>query len=317
MRACFLDVATVGDDLDWTRLAAAADHWDWYDETAPDELAARLEGVNIIVTNKVVLDAATINAATALKAICLTATGYNNIDIEAAAARHIPVINVTGYASASVAQHVLALMLGFATRWREYDAAVSAGKWQMAAGFCMHDYPIEELAGCKLGIVGYGELGAAVARLAEAFGMEVLIAERLGTDTVRAGRQPLQQVLAESDYVSLHCPLNDATHHLINAAALASMKPTAFLINTARGGVIDSQALIAALENAEIAGAAIDVLDREPPAPDEPLIVNKPVNLIITPHTAWASRGARQRAVDKVADNIGAYLAGDDSGRVN
>ena len=317
MRACFLDAGSVGNRLDWSRLDAAADEWRWYHATSENELPERIADVDVIVTNKVVIDRRAMESAPALKLICLTATGYNNIDIDAAAERGIPVINVAGYATAAVSQHVLALMLAFATHWHDYDAAVASGAWQRAEFFCMHDYPIEELDGATLGIVGYGELGAAVARLAEAFGMQVAIAERPGAEHVRDGRLPFEEVLAASDFISLHCPLTERTRGLIDEAALARMKNTAVIINTARGGIIDSRALIDALDNGVIAGAAIDVLDHEPPRDGHPLLTHKPANLIITPHTAWASRAARQRAIDGVADNIAAFRAGDDSRRVN
>lgn len=317
VQACFLDAGTVGNNLDWTHLENAADNWHWHYQTNNGELRDRLAGMDIAVTNKVVIDRQAIEAADRLKLICLTATGYNNIDIEAAAEHDIPVINTTGYATAAVSQHVLALMLAFATRWREYDHAVTQGRWHHASFFCMLDYPIEELAGATLGIIGYGELGAAVARLGEAFGMHIAIAERPGATHIRPGRKPLEEVLETSDYLTLHCPLTDATRGLINTKTLARMKPGAVLINTARGAIVDSKALIDALERGVIAGAGIDVLDAEPPRAGHPLIDNKPDNLIITPHTAWASRGARQRAIDSVADNINAFRHGDDSGRVN
>ncbi|HET7314463.1 D-2-hydroxyacid dehydrogenase [Salinisphaera sp.] len=317
MRACFLDAGSVGDRLDWSRLEAAVEDWRWYHATSDDQVRKRIAEVDVIVTNKVVIDRRALEAAPDLKLICLTATGYNNIDIEAAAERGIPVINVTGYATPAVSQHVLALMLAFATRWHDYDAAVAGGAWQRSEFFCMLDYPIEELAGATLGIVGYGELGAAVAGLARAFGMDVLIAERPGAESVRARRVAFEDVLAQSDYLSLHCPLTERTRNLIDHSALARMKNTAIVINTARGGVIDSAALIDALENGAIAGAAVDVLDREPPRDGHPLIDRKPANLIITPHTAWASRAARQRSIDAVAANIAAFRAGDDSARIN
>src|SRR5699024_6539118 len=179
------------------------------------------------------------------------------------------------------------------------------------------DYPIEELAGATLGIIGFGELGAAVARLGEAFGMRIAISERPGATHARPGRKPLEEVLETSDYLTLHCPLTPETHGLINADTLARMKPGAVLINTARGAIVDSEALVDALERSVIAGAGLDVLDAEPPRRGHPLDDRKPDNLIITPHTAWASRGARQRAIDSVADNINAFRHGDDSGRVN
>ncbi|WP_423823212.1 D-2-hydroxyacid dehydrogenase [Salinisphaera sp. SPP-AMP-43] len=317
MRACFLDAGSVGERLDWSKLENAVDQWQWFHNTKRDEVALRLADVDIAVTNKVILDAETIDAAEQLKLICVAATGTNNVDTAAAARRGIPVINVSGYSTPAVAQHVLALMLAFATRWHDYDRAVARGAWQASEFFCLLDYPIEELAGATLGIVGYGELGAAVARRATAFDMEVLISERPGAEQVRDSRLSFPEVLERADFLSLHCPLTEATHHLIDRDALARMKSSAFLINTARGPIVDSQALLTALREQQIAGAAIDVLDHEPPREGHPLLDAELDNLIVTPHTAWASRAARQRVIDGVADNIAVFCAGDDSRRVN
>ena len=317
MQGVFLDAGSVGDDLDWQALTAAASDWQTYHNTAAGEIGARIENADVVVTNKVVLDGDTIKAAPRLKLICVAATGVNNIDTAAAAARDIPVVNVTGYASPAVSQHVLALMLAFATRWADYHRDVMNGAWQRSEFFCRLDHPIEELAGKTLVIVGYGELGEAVAKRAAAFDMDIIIAERPGAATVRDGRLAFDTALERADYLSLHCPLTEATHHLIDAQALARMKDSAFIINTARGQIIDSHALIAALRDAQIAGAAVDVLDKEPPRDGHPLIEADLPNLIITPHTAWGSRAARQRMLDGVAANIQAFAAGDDSGRVN
>lgn len=317
MRACFLDAGSVGDRLDWSKLENAAEQWQWYHNTNRDEVDSRLADIDIAVTNKVILDADTIEAAERLKLICVAATGTNNVDTAAAARRGIPVINVSGYSTPAVAQHVLALMLAFATRWHDYDRAVARGAWQASEFFCLLDYPIEELAGATLGIVGYGELGAAVARRAATFDMEVVISERPGAERVRDSRLAFEEVLERADFLSLHCPLTEATQQLINRDALTRMKPSAFLINTARGPIVDSQALLTALREQQIAGAAIDVLDHEPPRNGHPLLDAELDNLIVTPHTAWASRGARQRVIDGVADNIATFGAGDDSQRVN
>lgn len=307
MRGCFLDTGTMGPGLAWSPLEDMLDDWHWHHNTGADERAARVTGMEIVVTNKVVLDADTIAAADRLKLICVAATGVNNVDTKAAAEHCIPVVNVTGYATPAVSQHVLALMLGQATRWASYDAGVKRGDWAASEFFCRHDYPIEELAGQTLGLVGYGELGQAVGRLAEAFGMKLCIAERPGAREIRPGRLPIESVFAQADMLSLHCPLTDDTHHLIDAAALARMKTSAFLINTARGAIIDAPALIDALRGGEIAGAGLDVLDREPPPADHPLLDPSIPNLIITPHSAWASRGARQRLLEAVARNIEAF----------
>ncbi|MES1939501.1 glycerate dehydrogenase [Salinisphaera sp. T5B8] len=317
MRGCFLDAGSMGDGLDWQPLNTVIDDWQWYHNTNSDEVGARIAGMDIVITNKVVLDAVTLEAASDLKLICVAATGFNNIDTQAAARCGIPVVNVTGYATPAVSQHVLALMLAHATRWASYDAAVKRGDWAAGEFFCLLDYPIEELAGQTLGLIGHGELGQAVARLAEAFGMTVLVGERPGAREIRPGRVAVEELLERADMVSLHCPLTDETRHLIDADALKRMKRSAFLINTARGAIVDSQALIAALEAGDIAGAALDVLDQEPPPADHPLLDPGVPNLIVTPHTAWGSRGARQRMLAGVANNIEAFLAGDIRNQVN
>ena len=316
MQGCFLDAGSVGADLDWARLEHALEDWTWHHNTAADTLGRRLAGAHVAVVNKVVLDAQTIAQANALRLICVAATGVNNVDLEAAAARGIPVINVSDYAAPAVSQHVLALLLAFATRWRDYDTAVRTGAWSRSEFFCVLDYPIEELAGQALGLVGYGTLAAAVAERARAFDMRILIAERPGAASVRQGRMAFEQVLEQADAISLHCPLTPATERLIDAAALARMKPTAVLINTARGAIVDSAALAAALRAGTIAGAAVDVLETEPPPADHPLLCADLPNLIVTPHSAWASRGARQRVIDGVAGHIEAFRAGDASARV-
>ena len=317
MRGCFLDAGSMGDALDWTALTDTLDDWTWHHNTEPAEVGERLRGVDVAVTNKVVLDAGTIAAADALKLISVAATGVNNVDLQAAADHGIPVLNVSGYGTPAVSQHVLALMLGHATRWAAYDAAVKRGAWAQSEFFCFLDYPIEELDGQTLGIVGHGELGGAVARLAEAFGMTVLVSERPGADDVRPGRVAFDDVLTRADFISLHCPLTPETEHLIDAAALARMKSNAFLINTARGGIVDASALIAALREGRIAGAALDVLDQEPPPADHPLLDPSIPNLVVTPHSAWASRGARQRLLNQIAANVRAFRAGDTGYRVN
>lgn len=309
-QGCFLDSGSLGDGVDWSELNATLDHWQWHHHSAADEVAARIGTADVVISNKVVIDAAAMAAAPNLRLICIAATGTNNVDLQAAAEHGITVTNVRDYAQPAVAQHVLALMLAHATQWQHYAAAVTRGEWSRSPFFCLLDYPIEELAGATLGIIGYGALGQAVAKRAQAFDMRVLIAERARTQTVRDGRTALPYVLAESDYVSLHCPLTETTQHLIDRHALAAMKPTAYLINTARGPIIDETALIEALHAGEIAGAALDVLSAEPPSPDHPLLAGDIPGLTITPHCAWASRGARQRMIDTLAANIGTFFDG-------
>lgn len=314
---CFLDTGTLGDGVDWTGLSTTLSDWDWHHQTAPADVEFRIRNAEVVVTNKVVIDASTIATTRALKLICIAATGTNNVDLRSAAERGIPVVNVCNYATPAVAQHVLALMLAHATRWADYAADVTRGAWSRSEFFCRLDYPIEELSGATLGIVGYGTLGQAVARLARAFGMRVLIAERAGAESIRADRHALADVLTQADYVSLHCPLTETTHHLINAQAFDAMKPTACLINTARGQIVDEFALVTALRTGQIAAAALDVLSVEPPPPDHPLLAADIPNLTITPHCSWASRGSRQRVLDGVAANIQAFRNGRAINQVN
>jgi len=314
--AVFLDRATVArGDLDLTRLQSACARWSFYDYTRPEETATRLTGAQVAVTNKVLLDRAALAAAPDLRLVCLTATGTNNVDLDAARHLGIAVANVTGYATAAVVQHVFALMLAHATRLLDYRAAVAAGAWSTSPQFCLLDFPIFELAGKTLGIVGYGELGRAVARVAQVFGMGVLIAQRPGGPP-QEGRLPLAELLPRVDVLTLHCPLADNTRNLIGAAELARMRPTALLVNTARGGLVDGKALAAALRAGTIGGAALDVLSVEPPPLGHPLLAPDIPNLILTPHTAWASREARQRVLDEVAENIHAFAAGERRNRV-
>lgn len=248
-------------------------------------------------------------AAPRLKLICVAATGTNNIDLLAASARGIEVRNVRGYATPSVVQHTWGLILALATRLANYRDAIRRGDWSVSPQFCLLDYPITELAGKKLGILGFGELGRAVAAVAPAFGMEVLVG-RLPGRPPAPQRVPLATVLAESDVLSLHCPLTAQTAGLIGARELACMKSSAWLINTARGGLVDEYALAAALRSGYLGGAALDVLSQEPPRASHPLLAPDLQTLLLTPHTAWASQAARQRLVLLLADNIRAYRAG-------
>ncbi len=309
--AVFLDLSSIDrDDIQWSSLRRLAEQWDWHQETTPRQMPERVLDADLVVRNKVVLDRSTLLACKRLKLICIAATGTNNVDLEAAAELGIAVTNVTGYATASVVQHVFALILSLVTRQQQYQDSVGMGEWQRASQFCLLDFPIWELAGKRMGIVGYGELGKAVGRVAEAFGMQLLIAQRPGGDP-QPGRVPLDQLLSLADVVSLHLPLLEETRHLIAARELALMQPHALLINTARGGIVDESALAASLRQGKLGGAGVDVLSREPPVDGNPLLDSSIPNLIVTPHIAWASREARQRLIDNVADNIAAYLAGE------
>lgn len=303
-------------DCDLAALAATCEHWTWHAAAAPDETAARIADAEVVVSNKVLLDADLIAQAPRLRLICIAATGINNVDLASARARDIAVTNVTGYATPAVVQHVFALMLDWATSLTAQVAAVRAGAWSRATHFCLLGQPVRELAGRRLGIVGYGELGQAVARVAAAFGMEVLIAARPGAPA-GPGRVALMDLLPAVDVLSLHCPLADNTRNLIGAAELALMRPESLLINTARGGIVDEAALIAALRAGRPGAAAVDTLSREPPPPDHPLLAAGLPNLVVTPHVAWASREARQRLLDGVAANIDAFTRGERRNRVD
>ncbi|MEM6807988.1 MAG: D-2-hydroxyacid dehydrogenase [Pseudomonadota bacterium] len=307
MRAVFLDVASVGEDITTAPLAAAVDSLALYDVTAADDVIERSQGADVVITNKCRFDADTLAALPKLRYIGLTATGADGVDLVAAGARGIAVTNITAYCTQSVAQHVFAVLLALTHRIVDYDTRVQAGGWQRPGNFCLLDFPIRELTERVMGIVGYGELGRAVARLAEAFGMTVRVAQRDAGDD-RPGRVPIESLFEVADVISLHCPLDASTHHLVDAAMLARMKPDAVLINTARGGLVDAEALAAALREERIGGAAIDVLEQEPPVDGNALIGAGLHNLIVTPHTAWAAREARQRAIDQTAENLRVFL---------
>ncbi|MFB6260688.1 MAG: NAD(P)-dependent oxidoreductase, partial [Thiohalorhabdaceae bacterium] len=245
---------------------------------------------------------AEIASADRLKLIAIAATGTNNVDLEAARAHGVAVANVVGYATPSVTQHVFGLLLALTTHLPEYREAVRAGRWSESPHFCLLDYSIEELAGRTLGIAGYGELGRKVADVAKAFGMDVRIAQLPGRPE-RPDRTPLAELLPDLDALSLHCPLTDETRGLIGPRELARLPDHALLINTARGGIVDEPALAEALSAGTIGGAGVDVLGQEPPPHHHPLLAADIPNLIVTPHTAWASRQARQRMADEFAAN--------------
>ncbi len=291
-------------------LEQALPQWRFHAATGSDETLERIRDATIVVSNKVVLDRERLRQARRLQLICIAATGTNNVDLEAARELGITVANVTGYATPSVVQHVFSLMLALTTRLVDYNRVVADGAWQRSRQFCLLDFPVQELAGKRLGIVGYGELGRAVADVAKAFGMQVLIAQRPG-GALQKGRIPLEELLPQVDLLSLHCPLAENTKNLIGQKELGLMKSRALLINTARGGIVDECALAAALRSGEIAGAGVDVLAREPPAEGGPLLEPGIPNLIVTPHTAWASRESRQRLVEELAANIRAFFKGE------
>ena len=310
MRIVMLDRASLDrEDLAFSQLAALASDWHSYPQTTPKQRLAHCAGAEVVISNKVVLDQPLLAQLPALRLICVAATGVNNIDLEAADALGIKVANARDYAANAVAQHTFALLLGLTNQCARYQQAIAQGTWSASEYFCLLDYPMMELSGKTLGIIGYGNLGQAVAKLAQAFGMSLLIAARDAEDT-RPGRVPLAQLLAESDVVSLHCPLTAENQHMMGAAEFAQMKTSALLINTARGGLVDEAALISALTQGEIAGAALDVVSQEPPPAHLPIINTSLPNLLLTPHNAWGSRECRQRLLNEVVANIVAYQSG-------
>ncbi|WKE67144.1 D-2-hydroxyacid dehydrogenase [Gallaecimonas kandeliae] len=303
MKAVLLDADTLGQDIDLGPLKAAVNHLEIHGNTTPEQLAGRLAGMDIALTNKVPIPG---SAMAGLKAICVMATGMNNVDLAAAERLGIPVRNVVNYGTHSVAQHSLMLMLALAARLPLYQCDLSAGAWQQSPFFCLMGHATTELHGKTLVLVGAGTLGSSVARLAEAFGMEVVFAARPGSKD--DPRPSLEALLPKADLLSFHCPLTEHTHHLLNAERLALVKPGCLVVNCARGGIIDEAACLAALEAGRLGGLAVDVLPQEPPRAGHPLLdaLAKPLNLIVTPHNAWISREARQKIVELTADNISA-----------
>ena len=310
MKAVFLDYQSLDkQDLDFSGLDAQFDELTLYPATTAAKVAQRIQGADVIISNKVHINAEHMQLNPQLKLILISATGTNNVDLVQAQQQGIVVCNCQAYGTAAVAQHTLMLMLNLATSFRQYDRAVQQGNWQKADQFCLLDFPIIELAGKTLGIVGYGELGQAVAHLAKAFGMKIMIGA-LPNRPMVAERVAFSEMLAQVDFLSLHCPLTEETRDLLNHESLAQMKASAFVINCARGGVVNESALAEALKLGRIAGAATDVLTVEPPKQGNVLLDPSIPNLIITPHSAWGSVDARQRIVQQLVENVEAFKAG-------
>jgi len=316
LRGVFLDFGTVSNgDLDPAPLARAVPGLVIHERTPQPEVPARMAGFEAVFANKSVIDRAAIAANPQLRLVALTATGVDNVDLAAAREAGVAVCNLRDYCTESVAHHAFAMLLALTRRLRDYDALARSGRWQEAGQFSVFPYPIRELGGRTLGIVGHGTLGRAVEAIARAFGMRVEIANRTG-GAPAAGRRDLDEMLPELDVLSLHCPLTGATRGLVSRARLARMKPDAVLINTARGALVDAAALAEALKAGRLGGAGIDVLEREPPPPGHPLLDPAVPNLILTPHVAWAAREARQRCLDELALNVESFLAGGRRNRV-
>lgn len=310
MKIVLLDAHTANPgDLSWQPLEAIAP-CEVHPRTPLDQTAARCAGAEIVITNKAPVSREIIAALPDLKYIGVTATGFNIVDTAAAKERGIVVSNVPGYGTPAVAQHVIALILELTNHVGHAAASVKDGGWVRCPDFCYWEHPIIELAGRTLGIIGYGDIGSAVARVGLALGMKVLASKRTWKEPPPAGVEAaeIDEIFRQSDVISLHCPLTDATKHLVGERTLGLMKKDAFLINTGRGPLVDEAALARALNEGRIAGAGLDVLSAEPAKADNPLLGAK--NCLITPHVAWASREARKRLIDITASNVQAFLAG-------
>ncbi|MCM8595312.1 D-2-hydroxyacid dehydrogenase [Accumulibacter sp.] len=293
--------------------------WIEHAMTRQSEVRERLNGATIAIVNKLCIDAGLIAGLPALQMIAVAATGTNNVDLDACRERGIVVSNIAGYAEQTVPEHVFALLLALARNLPAYGKAVGSGAWQRSTQFCFFAYPIRDLHGATLTVIGKGCLGSGVARLAEAFGMRVLFSERKRADGVRAGYTPFAEALRVADVVSLHCPLTSETRNLIGEAELRAMRRSAWLINTARGGLVDEAALVCALREGWIAGAGFDVLTVEPPPDEHPLLAPELLalpNFLLTPHVAWASRPAMQRLADQLTANLEAFARGVPQNRV-
>lgn len=309
MKAVFLDCESLDkNDLDFSALREVFTDLELYPSTLDTQVLERVQHADVVITNKVVLDAENLKQCLSLKLILISATGTNNVDLAQAKAQGITVCNCQGYGTSAVAQHTLMLMLTLATSVIQYDHAVKQGEWNKSPIFCLLDFPIVELAGKTLGILGYGELGQAVANLAEAFGMKIIVGALPNRST--GNRVALSELLPQVDFLSLHCPLTEETRDLIDSKAIEKMKPSAFLINCARGGIVNEHDLATALRTGKIAGAATDVLSVEPPKEGNVLLANNIPNLIITPHSAWGSVDARQRIVQQLTENASAFQQG-------
>jgi len=309
MRILFADDTDISlnGDIDFSGLQALGEY-----HSLPNGSVAEIiehgAASEVIVVNKALITAAVFEALDDLRLVAVSATGYNNVDLEAARGAGVTVSNVAGYAGDTVPQHAFALILNLATKAYRYAADVARGDWQRSASFTLLRYPTFELKGLTIGIIGFGVIGRGVARIAEGFGMRILAYDAFPIHHSPYANTPLHELLAGSDFVTVHSPLTDQTRNLIDAAALARMKPSAYLINTARGGIVDEAALAAALHEGRLAGAGFDVLTQEPPSAGNPLL--EAPNIIITPHSAWSTREARQKLIDESVENIRAFIAG-------
>jgi len=292
------------------RVPSFAHDWVDFEQTRPEDVVARLQDASIVITNKVKLPGELLAQTPGVKMVAVAATGTDNVDLAYCREHGIVVANIRGYAVDTVPEHAFMMMLALRRNligWRE---DVHAGLWQQADQFCLFTRPVNDLQGSTLGLVGYGSLGRGMRKLAEAFGMKVLVAEHKTAATPREGYTPFDTVLREADVISLHTPLTAETRHMISTREFGLMKPSALLINTARGNLVDEAALIEALQSGRIGGAGFDVLAVEPPREGNPLLDLDLPNFILTPHVAWSSREAMQTLADQLVDNIEAFVAG-------
>ena len=317
MNAVFLDQQTFNAGISLHCINEQVNSLTCYQKTQPNEIVTRCINADIIITNKVLLTAEILDQLPQLKLVCIAATGTNNIDITAAIRLNIAVTNVSGYANNSVSQYVFSQICEYYSQTHHHQQNTAQGLWQLSPIFCYHGNGITELAGKTLGIIGYGDLGKAVAKIAYAFDMKVLIAERQGETVIRSGRVAFEQLVEQADIITLHCPLTHDTEKLVNQQFLSKMKNNAMLINSARGALIDNQALYNALQQQIIAYAVLDVLEQEPPPADHLLIANQLPNLKITAHIAWASIEAQQKLINILANNIASYKNKQNLNRIN
>ena len=319
MNGVILDCDSLGpDSLDLSPVYDLPVNWTSYRDCPDRQVAERIADADIVLTNKTMISASAIAHAPRLKLIAAMATGTNQIDLEAAAARGIVVSNAVGYCTGSVVQHCWALILALTTKLESYHEAAVDGCWQQSRFFCAMDFPVRELSGKVMGIIGAGELGSSMAKIAEAFGLQVIYARLPGRAyTCAVERMDFDEFLKYADIVSIHCPLTADTVDLIGEKQFTLMQKSTILINSARGGIVNEAALKQALCNGDIAGAATDVLTVEPPVDGNVLLDPNIPNLIVTPHSAWVAQEARQRLVAQLAENIGGFLAGKPRNQVN
>jgi len=316
MKAVILDKQTLSSKVNLDSLSDVVSSLICYELTTENQLIERCIDADIIITNKVLLTDAIIAQLPQLKLICIAATGTNNVDLIAAKNRNIAVTNVSGYSKNSVAQYVFSQMLAYYSQTDHHQKNVEQGLWQNSQTFCFHGNGSTELANKTLGIIGYGNLGQAVANIANAFNMNVLIAERPLETNIRDGRFSFSYVIQNADIITLHCPLTDQTKDLFDYSIFKQMKSSALLINAARGQIVNEQDLLNALIKKDIAYAVLDVLTQEPPEKSNPLLLNQLPNLKITAHIAWASIEAQQKLVDLIAINISDFKQGKRTNRV-